>query len=190
MGIQYVLSTCNIFNNLCLLTLTLRKEPFASDETDPAPLTEWQNANSFVAHLVGCGHVQPLYLGMWEIRSALEEAPKPGPLMDCRAWVAAEWILCCSKVLLEEMNLPNEELDEHDIAVLRPGDLYGSDLPPRSLQRWGFWKKRLAQIAKESEELGLEAETRNRVEEAIKVMESQSAEKVETDANPDAVSAE
>jgi hypothetical protein len=93
--------------------------------------------------------------------------------MDCRVWVATEWIFCCSATLLEELKAPNEELDKFSVQTLRGGVLYGTSSPPRSLDRWEYWKKKLAELAK-SEDLGLENETKTRVHEALKIMESQS----------------
>ncbi|KEY70808.1 hypothetical protein S7711_11482 [Stachybotrys chartarum IBT 7711] len=143
------------------------------DEAVVARLETWKNINSFVSRLVGSGFTQVFYLAIWEIRQGLEEpATKTKALLNCRVWIATEWILCCSKVLLENMKSPVEELAELQLISQETGPLFGKSLPPRSLQRWEFWKKRLAEISEESESLGIDTEVKQRVEETLKHMES------------------
>ncbi|KAI5464096.1 hypothetical protein BGZ63DRAFT_376899 [Mariannaea sp. PMI_226] len=156
------------------LTEQWELKPFESDENDLDGLSTWKNLNSFMSHLVSRGLEQQVYLPIWEIRSALEEPTVKGPLMDCRVWVATEWILNCSVTLKKEMMSPNEDLTENEAASRGTGKLCDDSITPRSLQRWDFWKKRLAEIAKEADDLGLQEETKKRVEEALKTLESQS----------------
>lgn len=94
--------------------------------------------------------------------------------MDCRVWVATEWILNCSDTLKKEMKSPNEELTEDEAGIRGTGKFCDDTITPRSWQRWEFWKKRLAEIAKEADDLSLQEETKKRVEETLKVLESQS----------------
>lgn len=144
------------------------------DSEFPLRLSAWKSVNSFVSRLVGAGFTQVINLAIWEIREALEEAPtKEGPLMDCRVWIAAEWIANSSEVLRNEMMRPSDELTERDATSTSVGQLLLSDgISPRSLQRWQFWKKRLAEIADEAESLGIVEETRKHIDEALKIMDS------------------
>lgn len=127
-----------------------------------------------MSHVISRGLVQQVHLPIWEIRSALEEPTAKGPLMDCRVWVATEWILNCSDLLEKEMKASNEELTKDEAGIRGTGKLCDDSITSRSWQRWEFWKKRLAEIEKEADGLGLEEETRKRVEESLKVLESQS----------------
>jgi len=95
--------------------------------------------------------------------------------MDCRVWVATEWILNCADTLENEMKSPNEELTEDEAGIRGTGRLCDDSIAPRSMQRWEFWKKRLAEIAKEAGDLGLQEETTKRVEKALMILEWQAA---------------
>lgn len=92
--------------------------------------------------------------------------------MDCRVWVATQWLINCSDTLEKEMKSPNEDLTERQAINRGTGKLcVDSNIMPRSVQRWEFWKKRLAEIAEGADgDLGLEEETKKRVEEALKVL--------------------
>lgn len=140
--------------------------------SDTESLEEWKSFSAFVSRLVNSGFTELIYLALWELSGALESVPtEQKALMDCQVWAATEWILQCSQLLMKEMMAVEEQTE----TVLKaPGPLFGKDLPPRSLQRWDFWKKRLAEVSNECETLGIEAETRLRIEKAIEVMESTS----------------
>lgn len=56
---------------------------------------------------------------------------------------------------------------------LKPGDLYGKDLAPLSLQRWEFWEKRLGELLHDGV---IQDDTKKHVKEALKVMGSVSKE--------------
>ncbi|KAI9897352.1 hypothetical protein N3K66_007208 [Trichothecium roseum] len=147
------------------------QEPFEGDESSPRTLSNWKNFNSFVSRLVASGFHEPIYLCIWELTSALENPAADAGLMDCRVWVAAEWLIRCGRVLLDQINVTNRDPDI-DANFQDPGPLYGEDQPPRSLQRWEFWKTRLGEIHAQSASLGLSSETKQHVEAALKAMGS------------------
>ncbi|KAG9255540.1 uncharacterized protein F5Z01DRAFT_672852 [Emericellopsis atlantica] len=135
------------------LTEQWELKPVEGEENDSVGLSAWKNLNSFMSHLVSRGLVQQVHLPIWEIRSALEEPAAKGPLMDCRVWVATEWTLHCSDTLEKEMKSTNEELTEDEAGIRGTGQLCDDSITPRSLQRWEFWKERLAEIATEADDL-------------------------------------
>jgi hypothetical protein len=168
MGGQYVstLSPCT------LIFAYTSQEPVEGEENDSVALSTWKNLNSFNSLLVSRGPKREIHLPIWEIRSALEEPATRGPLTDCRVWVAAEWILNCSDALEREIKSPNGELTGDEAGARGTGELCDDSITPRGLQRWEFWKKRLAEILNEADTNGLEEETKKHGEEALKVLES------------------
>ena len=103
-------------------------------------------------------------------------------MMDCRVWVATEWIVQCAEVLFEEMS-SKKELNEAKARVLRTGSLCGNDdddeddgkkkkTQPLSVARWEFWKRRFKEIAAHADELGLDGggSTVKRISDALKRM--------------------
>lgn len=113
--------------------------------------TQWVNLNSFVARLfaaqLGFGH-----FGIPELRVALEDehrAATDTSLIDCKVRVACEWILRAGRQLLRESLLnskpavppsPHNAADPYCCGPLFHG--------PRglSIERWGFWKRRLGKL--------------------------------------------
>jgi hypothetical protein len=147
-------------------------EPVEDDEAAPDRLTDWKSLTAFISRLVNSGYTQLVYLATWEIYDALESPPtKVKALQDCRVWAATEWISQCSQVLMNEMQ-PHEGDGEDLRKSEAAGPLFRKELPARSLQRWEFWKKRLAEMANEAEELGIETDTKLRIEKALQVMGS------------------
>ncbi|KFA70922.1 hypothetical protein S40288_10182 [Stachybotrys chartarum IBT 40288] len=157
------------WSDLPQLTIRVREyceyKPSEGDEESPSSLEQWKNFTSFISQLVNSGYTSIIYLALWEIFEALESTPtEVKALFDCQVWATTEWILQCSESLMKEMT-PSEGQETLKKA---PGPLFGTDKPPRSLQRWDFWKKRLGEISNESEVLGIEAETKIRIEKALK----------------------
>ena len=111
------------------------------NEAEPEALVWWQNWNSFVSHIVGRGYTTTLYLSFWAIRDALEEPVVKGPLLDCRVWVASEWIYNCNGLIRQY--LASEELTQGSREHTGP---LAENISPRSLQRWDFWRKRLTEL--------------------------------------------
>ena len=112
--------------------------PVEGEENDSVALSTWKNLNSFMSLLISRGLVQQIHLPIWEIRSAIEEPAAKGPLMDCRVWVATEWILNCSDALIKEMKSPNEDLSTDEAGIRGTGKLCDRSVAARSLQRLEF----------------------------------------------------
>ena len=89
--------------------------------------------------------------------------------MDCRLWVASEWILRCGCTIFKEMSL--WETREHSLAVAIDTGPLCRDLPPWSVDRWNFWKTRFREIADNGEALGLSILVRGRAAESAKRMQ-------------------
>lgn len=132
-------------------------------------LARWQNLNSFVARLTSDDFGPWLSLPIWSLRDALEEPPVEGSQMECRLWVACEWVLRCAQLIytdMHEKDAPREELAR----VLRGGTLWDGG-PARSRERWLFWKRRLAEFIADAEQLGLHGDVVGRLSETLKKMD-------------------
>lgn len=112
------------------------------------------NVNAFIARLTRPDFARWLTLPIWQLRAALEGPPVTGPAMECRLWVASEWITQCADVLFQDMT-SGEELDEGAARFLRAGPLCEDAAPP-SAERWRFWKKRFEGLAADAESLGVD----------------------------------
>lgn len=94
-----------------------------------------------------------MVLPYWEISKALETTPQEGVVFECYLWVATQWLTKCAQLLRRNM-ASAEGLDEEAQEAIPPGPLCKS-VPPRSLERWNFWRSRLAELAS----AGLQRET-------------------------------
>lgn len=117
-------------------------------------LDEWLNLNAFVARVFR--DVQPSFrtFGIWELRSGLEGdatkddegKPLPQASVDTRVRVAAEWIIRAGDKLWKEslLGVWAEETASTGRAYI------GGKLIPATrglnLERWGFWKRRFAEV--------------------------------------------
>lgn len=81
---------------------------------------------------------------VWELRSALEEEVDEDTL-EYRISIVKEWILHAGTRIFEEARTMYSD----DSDVLKPGSLYKGP-PGLNLQRWNFWKTRLATISRQS----------------------------------------
>jgi hypothetical protein len=88
--------------------------------------------------------------------------------MDCRLWVASEWIIRCADILFEHMT-SKEELDEGSARAIMLGPLC-ENVKPLSVERWEYWKKRFSELATDAGSLGLDASITVRISEALKSM--------------------
>ena len=86
-----------------------------------------------------------MVLPYWEIGKALEMPPPEGAVFECRLWVATQWLTQCAQLLRRNMGLA-EALDEEGQKAIPTGPLCKS-VAPRSLERWDFWRSRLAELA-------------------------------------------
>lgn len=146
----------------------------ASNNKQSLSLEEWLNLNSFVARAF-CD-VQPSFrtFGIWELRSGLEGdaakndegKPLPQASVDTRVRVAAEWIIRAGDKLWKG-SLLGVWAEE----TASTGRAYaGGKLIPATrglnLERWGFWKRRFAEVR----DVVQEGEARGAVDRALEVM--------------------
>jgi hypothetical protein len=151
-------------------TDNIAKAPSEGRWDAPEELDEWKKINSFISRLGDSGYAVVLNLGIWGIRTALEDTVPDAPaLLNCRLWVAAEWIVRCSGPLLWRLTAPKDP-GEKPIQTELTGTLYGEGLPPWNLQRWEFWKERLTLFAGEHESFGLVDETTQHIHRALETM--------------------
>lgn len=115
------------------------------DEDDVQTPDEWLNLNSYSARLLGSGVTRWYNFAIWELREGLET--KLGPDShenDCKIAVASEWIIQAGPKLLRE-TLLNEDISEAEKTALVGHELW-TGMPGLSTERWGFWKRRLAEL--------------------------------------------
>lgn len=98
----------------------------------------------------------------------MEEELDKGLVLECRVWVATEWILRCGEIVFKDL-ASKEELDQDTAEALKTGSLC-SEVAPLSLERLAFWEKRLVKMLGEKEAPGLSDELPKRVSEAAEKM--------------------
>lgn len=145
-------------------------DPTYTGEELEEEFSKWKNFNSFVARLTDTGFAPWLNLPIWQLRIALEEPVVARPAMECRLWVASEWILHCAGPIYKDMK-STEELDESTARALETGSL-SEDVRPLSLERWAFWKKRFSEFAADSGCLKLDSVITRRMSDALKSMDA------------------
>ncbi len=128
--------------------------------------TEWKNLNGFVARIMAGGYGLAIEFPIWELRASLEEPSVSRWAMECRLWVASEWILRHSDGLFRRVKA-KEVLSEDDSWSLRGGSLV-KGIAPLSLERWEFWKQRLSECAADARFLGIGSAITDRIADALK----------------------
>jgi len=100
--------------------------------------------------------------------------------MECRLWVAREWIIRCRHVVFVDMS-SKQEPDKGTTRAIQPG-LLAKGIPPLSVERWEFWKKRFLEIANSRDDLELSyatsllvAETKRRMNAIQNLYRTQAA---------------
>ncbi|KAH8755790.1 hypothetical protein F5883DRAFT_570761 [Diaporthe sp. PMI_573] len=115
------------------------------EEDDVQTPDEWLNLNSFNARLFGSGTTSWYNFAIWELRDGLEaELGSDLHENDCKVAVASEWIIQAGPKLLRE-TLLNEDIGEAEKKAYSGCELW-TGLPGLSTERWGFWKRRLAEV--------------------------------------------
>ncbi|KAI1361702.1 hypothetical protein F5Y08DRAFT_342345 [Xylaria arbuscula] len=160
----------NRWKELPYLSLRIRElwiDPTVEVEGDleESKLTRWKNQNSFVARPIGAFFNPGPTFPIWQLRLALEEPPINGPGLECRLWVACEWIIRCSRIIYKCMDAG---LSNH--TAFQTGSLC-HEVPHFSIERWNFWKKRLTEIPADSTNLNLDLAIVTRISHTIEIME-------------------
>ncbi|KAI2778797.1 hypothetical protein F4815DRAFT_476678 [Daldinia loculata] len=154
------------------LAMRLREnwnDPTETGEELPEEFIKWKNLNSFVARITSTDFAPWLVFPIWQLTMALEEPPVAGGAMECRVWVATEWIIHCAAVLFEEMN-STEQLDDSTARAFMTGPLCDTE-EPLSIKRWNFWKRRLLELSTDTGDLALSGEARDRISNALESMD-------------------
>lgn len=134
----------NIFVDACLLTgFTMEN---GEEEDDVQTPDEWLNLNSYNARLYGSAIHRWRNFPIWQLREGLEAELGPDQHEnDCKIAVACEWIIQAGPKLLRETLINENDLDEQRKKSLSGGELWAG-LPGLTTERWGFWKRRLAEV--------------------------------------------
>ena len=146
------------------------------DETSAGGRQRWRNVNAYMARLTRDGSVDLRYHGVMALTGALEgelvrahahahahparveSELTPGPALDSRVCVAADWISLCGPTLFEE---------KEDVASTLGGPLWDGK-PGLSRARWQLWEARFGAI---SEHDKIDDETRRVAREARQRMQ-------------------
>lgn len=119
---------------------------------------EWISLNSFVARLFADRLAQLGNFAIFELRNGLEEDDedtKQVPVAEARIRTACEWVTKGGLLLLQE-SLNNTFRDSpggpNQGTPYRPGVLF-KGIKGFNLERWGFWKRRFAELRREHESL-------------------------------------
>lgn len=115
-------------------------------------LDEWLNVNAFVARIFRDVDSGFRTFGIWEMRGGLEGDPakdedgKPFPqaTVDTKVRVAAEWIIRAGDKLWKD-SLLGVLADVTDTRAYIGGKLIPAT-NGLNLERWGFWKRRFAEV--------------------------------------------
>ncbi|OTA94725.1 hypothetical protein M434DRAFT_394512 [Hypoxylon sp. CO27-5] len=153
-------------------------DPTDAEEELDEEFTKWKNFNSFVARVTSTGFAPWLSFPIWQLRTALEEPPVKGSAMDCRLWVASEWIIHCADIIFEDISSLKDP-DEGLARSLSAGPLYdGKAL--LGAERWKFWKRRFSELNADSGKLELDNAVSNRILEALERMDKIEIGQLET----------
>ncbi|KAI0173059.1 hypothetical protein GGR52DRAFT_541734 [Hypoxylon sp. FL1284] len=135
---------------------------------------EWLNLNSFAARLYSGPHVGSLAIfAISQLSEGLEGEPKSDdrPEPETRLQASCEWLVQSGRRLMRESLLgtfadPKEKLEPRYSNPYYIGPLF-TGLRGFSLERWGFWKRRLVEL-REGDIYG--ELTCKLIDEAIEVM--------------------
>lgn len=90
--------------------------------------------------------------------------------MECRLWVASEWMIRCAGVLFNYM-ISGEEVSEKRARCLQGGSLC-HDILPLGLGRWAFWKRRFHEIINDATFLKIDGPVISRISDALGTMDT------------------
>ncbi|KAJ5240089.1 hypothetical protein N7468_004708 [Penicillium chermesinum] len=113
---------------------------------DPDAAEKWINLNSFAARLRSLGYTHWHNFPVWELRAALEEEIQDQDVLAFRLAVAEQWIVHAGQAIYIHVTM---EPAEEESRTMKPGPLYEGKAK-LDLERWGFWKNRLAELGKQS----------------------------------------
>lgn len=95
--------------------------------------------------MFGSGVTRWYNFAIWQLREGLEDVlGSDSHENDCKIAVASEWIIQAGPKLLRE-TLLNEDISEAEKRAYSGCELW-TGLPGLNTERWGFWKRRLAEV--------------------------------------------
>jgi hypothetical protein len=124
--------------------------------------------NSFIVKVVGSDLGASKIFSIWQLRTALEEPPVEGNAMECRLWVATEWLIHCAKIIFDDLTLDGE-VDTNTDRSRRLGPLCPK-VGELSLDRWNFWKSRITALTRDLDSLGVSSSVAGRLSAAMQQM--------------------
>jgi len=133
------------------------REAWDSYAAPPGSPEAWVNLNAFAARLTAVGIDFEVY-AIWTLRACLEEKSSVGP-DELRAVVP--WFRHCGE-LLSRLAHRGGSIGERDTGPARLGRLCtdtGMDSGGFTVERWEFWRGRLAGLAGGTDAAALEART-------------------------------
>ncbi|GAQ09484.1 hypothetical protein ALT_6805 [Aspergillus lentulus] len=156
-----------LWKDLPMLGPSLREswDPPAYTKPDDQEVTEWINLQAFTARLMSKCDPSLSLLGVWSLRSGLEEELSDNEL-EGEVAAAAMWMVYGSENLFSQ--LADAVEDEEKERLMKPGTLY-SGQGQLSPERWQFWKQRFGEM---SQQIQVSYETTGVIRLAGEKMES------------------
>ncbi|GIK00107.1 hypothetical protein Aspvir_004123 [Aspergillus viridinutans] len=136
-----------LWKDLPILGPSLRESwdpPTYTKPNDPE-ITEWINLQAFTARLMSKCDPSLSLLGVWSLRSGLEEELSDREL-EGEVAAAAMWMVYGGENLFSQ--LTDAVQDEEMERLMMPGTLY-SGPGQLSLERWQFWKRRFGEMSEQ-----------------------------------------
>ena len=127
----------------CATLLTAQAPAYT--KPDDQEVTEWINLQAFTARLMSKCDPSLSLLGVWSLRSGLEEELSDKEL-EGEVAAAAMWMVYGSENLFSQ--LADAVEDEEKERLMKPGTLY-SGQGQLSPERWQFWKQRFGEMSQQ-----------------------------------------
>ncbi|PKX97265.1 DUF3632 domain-containing protein [Aspergillus novofumigatus IBT 16806] len=156
-----------LWKDLPMLGPSLREswDPPTYTKSNDQEIVEWINLQAFTARLMSKCDPSLSLLGVWSLRSGLEEELSDKEVHG-EAAAAAMWMVYGGENLFSQ--LADAVEDEEKERLMRPGTLY-SGQGQLSPERWQFWKQRFGEM---SEQVQVNDETKSVIRLAREKMES------------------
>ncbi|KAI9148977.1 3-oxoacyl-acyl-carrier- reductase [Paramyrothecium foliicola] len=95
--------------NLAYYMLDKWADPTDPDYPEHDAIDLWKNQNSFAARITSEEYSPWMNFPVAALNMVLEDTVPKGVVMDCRLWVATEWILCCGRLLYSFITSATEQ---------------------------------------------------------------------------------
>lgn len=140
----------------------------------------WMRLNSFVARLSSAGFMPWPNIPALGMYQAFEDhPPEDRTAVDCRVWVATEWLLHAGPCVWDVFcGSKEEEVEGKKTEVYKfppyPAGPLCVGVPDRGVQKWEFWRGRLLNFAESWDQTVGESvdTTRERILQTVQHMDS------------------